>query len=153
MIGSWRLMFPYACICIPRNIRRGGYRNPAVDNHRISQYLLYGPLPVSVATRMITCFRIGNPYLNISKRSKIQLLLGGPHVTNIYQYLSKGSHVFPGGFFIQIWFSNKSRATNPSCPNPNHQRLANHHCSVKLPRLRWPLFEPLPPDLSFFGGY
>ena len=62
---------------------------------------------------MITCFRIGNPYLNISKRSKIKTVTGR---ATRDQYLSKGSR----GFLQVVFhtdFSNKSRATNPSCPN------------------------------------
>ena len=132
--GDWILTVDVS-ICLhmyPKKHQAGGYRNPAVDNHRISQYLLYGPLPVSVATRMITCFRIGNPYLNISKRSKIKLLLGGPHVTNIFL---KDLVVFAGGFSYRF-FQQKPGHKSIMSQLQTNQRLANHHCSVKLSRLR-----------------
>lgn len=72
-------------------------------------------------------------------------------MTDIYQYLSKGSHVFLQVVFLYRFFQQKPGHKSIMSQPQTTNGWPTTHRSVKLSRLRWPLFEPLPPDLSFFG--
>ena len=102
-------------------------------------YLWYGPLPVTVTTRIITCLGSGIP-INLH----FSLLQGGGHIQYVYIYIniyipSQTTKISspPRSFRAassQVKFSAASWAKLQKFPGSAHEDLARPHCPKNAAR-------------------